>query len=126
MTIDLTTELDLLSIPAEFVDVNFEMDPKTDDLIRGREVTEGMIVLWEGSGRRIDPAGHELGVDHECDPYNCPRLLTESRWCKVTKIERHSRDLLTFIGVYADGTKRSRAYNLSYCWFVKLDSSSRK
>lgn len=107
------------TIPSEMVPQNFEMNPRTEDLIRGIEVQEDMVVLIENITHREDPSAHEYGADHECDAYKCPRLLKESRWCKVTKIEQHHGDLLTFIGVYADGTKRSRTYNLSYCWYVK-------
>lgn len=114
------TEQKMMSVPEEFVPQNFEMNPETEDLIRGNLVQENMIVLVEGL-YRTDPSGHEVGVDHECDAYNCPRLLKESRWCRVTQIERRG-ELLSFIGAYSDGRKASRTYNLSYCWFVKLDS----
>lgn len=107
-----------LVIPNEIVPVNFEMNPETEDLIRGTKLTEGMVVLIEVITSRVNPQMHLEEIDHECDQYDCMRLLRESRWCKVTDLNR-TRDLVSFIGVYADGTKRSRTYNESYCWYVK-------
>jgi hypothetical protein len=103
------------------------MDPETDDLIRGLDLENDMVVLLEDTVCRENPESH-LKEDHtECDSHTCIRILQSARWCKVTQLERRrGNDLLSFIGVYHDGTKRSRIYNQSFYWFVKLDSIPKK
>lgn len=109
-------------VPESFEHRIFQMNPQTDDLIRGAELKEGMVVLIEDTSVRADPAKH-LEEDHECDIYLCPRILAGALWCRVTRLERRRGDeLVSFIGEYHDGTKRSRTYNISYCWFVKKGS----
>jgi len=105
-------------IPSEFVPMDFEMDPTTDDLIWGSSLEQGMIVLVDAITIREDPTKHVSELDHECDPYSCNRLKEKSRWCMVTDLRKHG-DLVSFIALYADGTKRSRTYNQSFGWFVK-------
>jgi len=110
-----------IEVPGVIVPANFQMDPATDDLIRSNSLLEGMVVLIEDISRE-SPLQHELDPEHECDQHKCVRLLRESRWCRVSSIVRRN-GLISFIGVYADGTKRSRTYNQSYCWFVKKDEN---
>lgn len=109
-------------VPDVFETKLFQMNPATDDLIRGVELANDMVVLLEDPLNREQPGDH-LKEGHECNPHRCTRVLATARWCKVTQLERRrGNDLVSFIGVYHDGTKRSRVYNVSFCWFVKMGS----
>ncbi len=97
-------------IPSEAVDRTFVMNPETEDVIRGGELQEGMVVLLEDHMFRLP-----LHSDKERD--------FKATWCQVTKLQRNVRDeILSFIGVYSDGVKHSRTYNRSIFWLVKKDS----
>lgn len=105
------------------------MDPRDTDLIRGRDLQNGMIVLLEDSTMRDEPTCPDNGT-HKCGA-RCLRAFRVSRWCKVTDLEKRTRvagelALLSFIGEYADGSKASHTYNVSYFWYVKIDSIPKK
>lgn len=109
----------LAQIPTEYTPEIWTMNPETEGLLRGSELTNGMVVHIEGrSSERNDPSAHELGSDHECDKYKCARLDIDQRWCVVTdaKFQNH---ILSFVGVYADGVQASRSYSTSWFWYVK-------
>ena len=125
---DLTRELDLLIIPANVVPLDYVMDPKTDDLIFGSDLEVGMVILIEGSTGRANPASKErhaagTAVDEgvRWSEYDEVRLQETSYWCRIERLQK-SGDILSMICVYADGSKRSRTYNVSWTWFVKKDS----
>ena len=131
MTNKLEQEMALLNIPAEFVESNFSMNPETDDLIFGEVLKDGMVVLLEDTLMRASPArkrrleegtakGEGLGW-YEQDER---RLNETSRWCRIERLRLMSgnSEMVTFVGVYSDGTKRIRTYNKSYGWFVKVTS----
>lgn len=105
----------------DFEPMDYVMNPETDDLIRGDKLREGMIVLLESVSMRRDA---ENFADPKTRPYDRQRSLETSRWCTVTDMHTSSGDgrVMSFIGLYADGTKFERMYNESFCWFVKLDS----
>lgn len=114
-------EMALFSIPADLVYRGFQMNPSTDDLIFGDELKVGMVVLFEDELLRTDPS-REQGPNS--DGYWTAHILEQSRWCKVEKIRAHSQndEIVQFVALYADGTKRKRTYNKSYAWYVKKDS----
>lgn len=112
------------AVPEEITPMHYKMNPHTEDLIRGKELLKGMYVLVEPVGLGVDPTAHELGADHECDNYKCPRILRDQRWCMVTDLEVHrDGEVMSFIGWYSDGTKQTRTYNRSFNWYVKLVDS---
>lgn len=114
-------ELDLLNIPAAYVPKAYEMNPKTDDLISGFDLEDGMIVLIEGSIMREDPRranGTWPQESEVANDYAKIRARETARWCKVTKYLRMG-PICSFIGLYADGTKISRQYNEFFYWIVK-------
>jgi len=104
-----------------YAPLDYDMDPEFDDLIRGDELQDGMIVLIEEM--REDPSRLLHDEEH---PYVLKRIRETARWCTVTKLRfvpyPDAGQLVEFIGVYADGTKASRRYNESWFWFVKKDS----
>lgn len=99
-----------------YVDQYYQMDPNTDDLIRGSELRNGMRVLFEDPTTRllIDPKG-ELT--------NKQRSVTDkwNRWCIVSDLRTEGRTSY-FIGLYDDGTKFTFARDLNNGWYVKKDS----
>lgn len=88
------------TIPDEVCGDDYVMDPATVDLLPdGTYLREGMVVLsdwsrWDGK---------------------------TNRWARVTHLRRPGH-LVSFIAVYADGTKTKRSYASDYAWFVRLDS----
>lgn len=117
---EIAEDLTMLEIPSESVRIDYVMNPRTDDLIHGHELVEGMIVLVESTSLRDNPERINLGG--EFDGYLANRIRETARWCRVTKLKTVSENtaLLTFIGLYADGTKMSRTYNKSHYWLVKI------
>ncbi len=108
------------TIPFGYVTRSFAMNPDTDDLLFGNELTEGMVVLVEDHLFYEDPL-----ILNKKNPseYAVSRLNEKQRWCRIERFANGTeRDLVSFVGVYADGTKRVRTYNKSYAWFVKKDS----
>lgn len=115
-----------------FVDKFYEMDPQFEDLIpEGTQLRDGMIVLLEDSTLRSDP-------DALLSKYDEERMREVNRWCTVSELtvrRRFDRNemgdvideaspLISFIAIYADGTKKKRTYDASYAWIVKLESIS--
>lgn len=104
-----------VNIPEEFVTRQQLMDPQTEDVIRGTDLKQGMIVIVEGTLMR------ERDIPSDIDPYRAARYKEVNRWCRVTDL--HIRgDQVSFVGVYSDGVKISRNYNLSWFWVVKNES----
>lgn len=98
----------------------YTMNPATEDVIRGSKLEEGMVVLIEDSILKGDP---ERAFKNDPSGFGTKRVLEVNRWCKVTDLEVEN-DIVSFIGLYHDGTKQERRYNQSYCWIVKRDSLS--
>lgn len=123
-----------------FVDQHYLMDPATEDLItKGSKLKNGMRVLIEGSALLRE------NIDVPLDGYSRQRALENNRWCVVSDLEIQERwddgndwgygnfggrrraprkvdPLISFVGVYDDGTKIKRSYADSYAWLVKKDS----
>ncbi len=118
------------TIPEGYVEGVHVMDPGTEDLLLGRELKVGMVVLLEDVALR--DSFHNL--DKKSDPSKFPvfkenvhhttieRFLESSRWAKIVRIDEDSRvhgGQINFIAEYADGTLRGRHYNVGYAWYVK-------
>lgn len=101
-----------------------EMDPKTEDLIGdGYELKEGMRVLIADPALRNDTSRGFGRGDHEIDQKLLWQAKQNNRWCVVSKpMPDFDNDLISFIGVYDDGTKRKRMHQRITAWLVKLDS----
>ncbi|QCB93334.1 hypothetical protein [Cellulomonas shaoxiangyii] len=102
-----------------YVDRFYEMDPQHDDLIRGSGLADGMVVLIEDHLFRADPDRISTGDDWS--RYEQHKARENNRWCTVSELHRY-RDLVEFVGLYADGTKVPRRYNESFYWLVKKAS----
>ena len=106
------------AIPTVMVGVSYIIDPDTEDVIFGDELENDMVVMLDEAILRGDPELIEAA-----GPYELQRTLETARWCRVDKLHKpDSQGVLRFIGVYADGTKRSRAYGSGYGWIVKKAS----
>lgn len=99
----------------------YQMDPEFEDLLYGSDLKDGMLVLIQDPLIKGDP------TQDNSNDYDKHKLLETNRWCEVTQFKIQSRGadspLITFIGVYSDGTKFPRTYDASYCWFVKKPGS---
>lgn len=94
------------------VDRFYAMDPKTDDVVFGKNLQHGMVVLIEEITSRCDMnSKHTNGA------------LVKNRWCTVTQLSWDRRqDLVQFIGEYDDGFKATRIYANHMGWIVKKSS----
>jgi hypothetical protein len=101
-----------------YVSKYYEMDPKTEDLIDGRDIKDGMRILI------ADPIMREntFWTDAEPDAHWLDRAKELNRWCVVSRLEASHRGVVSFFAVYDDDTKRKRTYNVSHAWLVKLNS----
>lgn len=100
---------------------HYIMDPETEDLIYGRELKEGMVVLVESPALR----GDSNLLEGHARPEDWWHMLRTCRWAEVTKLSIVSGPNETttfFIAVYSDGTKHTRQYVDNIGWYVKKDS----
>lgn len=104
-------------IPESLVPKFYVMDPKTEDLLRGSALANGMVVLREGPEDRVR-------LNDLTEDYKMVRALENNRWCTVSEVRRdkNASQLIHFTGVYEDGTKRSRSCNENSGWFVEIAS----
>lgn len=101
-----------VEIPEEFVTQTQEMDPQTEDVIRGSELRHGMVVVIEGTLMR------EATPDENSHALRVSRFTAQNRWCRVTDLLVQN-DIVSFVGVYSDGVKIPRTYANSWFWVVK-------
>lgn len=104
-----------MDIPNELVGINVRSNLQEETLIRGRDILEGDIVLVAEPIYRTDPKYLEMESPSDHDLY---RLASTSRWCRVTKVERHNQ-VISFVGLYHDQSEYPRSYNESIFWFCK-------
>jgi len=105
---------DLSRIPRGFVGRDYIMRPGFEDVVRGSKLKNGMVVLYEDPVFRRDPEER-----HEASAMTLNHILMTSRWCEVTDFVQMRPDLISFVGLYADGTKISRTCNRSLYFYVK-------
>lgn len=94
----------------------YRMNVEEDDLLfDGTCLLTGMKVLIEENNSRVNPAamGMPEGLKDRSEKYN--------RWCVVGEI-KFRKDLVEFVGLYEDGTKRKFTEHLSGAWYVKKDT----
>ena len=116
--------------PEDYVPYFYVMDPKTETLLPGSELTNHMAVLAENTLFRSDPgskarhiAKTARGEGFSWTAYDEEKLVVGSRWCTITKLTRPDfNGVIRFIGVYEDGTMFTRTANQSYSWYVKKDT----
>ena len=107
-------ETDEIEIPSELVDKYYRMVPETDDVISGRRLQEGMVVLVESVSKRF-------ALDYDRSEGERLSMQVMNRWCRVEDLTI-SGNSTQFIGVYADGYKHSRLDPITDGWIVKKDS----
>lgn len=108
---------------AGFVNKYFEMDPKTDDLLRsGKELEEGMKVLLEVPDYRLDLDVSGGVIERRTDPGMVAQALKWNRWVTVSNLGWGGMDTCSFIGVYEDGTKKLVEVPDNFAWYVKKNS----
>lgn len=104
----------------EIVPKFYTEDPNTEDLLPdGRSLANGMVVL-------IGLADMRGRIEETGTDWRRHRLLEFNRWCTVTHLRiTHNEDMpdmISFVGVYHDGTKRKRELSIEEPWLVKKDS----
>lgn len=110
-----------------YVSKHYVMDPVLDEMLfDGTELKVGMIVLIGDSHARQDPYYlSEPGTDQAKD-YLIDALSTVNRWCEVTQVRANDApgfgQVVSFMGLYSDGTLRKRTYAIEYPWIVRKDS----
>jgi hypothetical protein len=76
-----------------------------EDILYGKDLQDGMIVLLEEPLLRMGDRADEV-----------------ARWCEVTRyelIETRDWPMIRFVARYADGTLRVRTYPASTPWIVQ-------
>jgi hypothetical protein len=106
-----------VAVPECFVPIAYLTDPDTEYLVWGDELQEGMVVVVDGA-----ILSRENPDNIERDGYSRARVLESARWCRVTKLRRRG-ELVSFIGVYGDGSQAARTYNIQFAWIVKRSAS---
>jgi hypothetical protein len=98
-----------------YVDKFYVAQSEFEDIVFGRDLRDGMIVLLEDDILRADPGNLRSGYDRA-------RADEINRWCEVTRLEviaHPTTPLIRFVGCYPDGSMRVRTYGASYAWIVK-------
>lgn len=99
----------------KYVPKFYQMDPETEDVFpNGSFLSNGMKVLLEDPAKRTK-------VDGDLEDWQEARALEDNRWCVVERLVVLGTQV-TFVGVYEDGTKRTRRLEMSNSWIVKIDS----
>lgn len=105
-------------IPADYVPIDYKAHTNSEKIVRGSELKEGDVILIADAVFRENP----VRVDAHSNEYVRERLNTKSRWCRVTNLEgktAYQQDLISYIGLYADGTMAAHTYNKSIYFIVK-------
>jgi hypothetical protein len=107
----------------QFVPKYFEMNPKTDDLLRkGDRLVDGMVVLLESSELRSDVLGYADAIKSGANPALTEIALRWNRWVTVSDLGWADDDRCSFIGIYWDGTKKKIEVPNDLAWYVKKNS----
>lgn len=118
---EITAEtMDMLAIPLTHVNQGRAANLIEETILWGDEVKEDMVVLIADPLFRENETRISLADEQELS-YTQPRYDEQNRWCRVTKL-RARGDIIAFVGVYADGTMRTRTYNVGHAWIVKNES----
>lgn len=115
-SVEQTEEMETKRTEATVVPKFYTMDPDTEDLLRdGKYLANGMRVLVESPNDRGRPE------EAEEKDWMKDRVLERNRWCTVSNLESRG-NLIRFVAIYDDGTKRLRMSSFSSAWLVKIDS----
>lgn len=110
--------INLDNIPTVICGRNFRMNPDFDDVIRGSELQENMVILIEDRNSR--PRTSEEGsISAQA---NMARILDMNRWCIVTRLVKNDSQV-SFVGVYCDGNKAFHICEPNTAWYVKYWSA---
>lgn len=100
------------------------MNPETEDLIFGKDLVEGMVVLIEEPVHRMPKQIMHLAPTMKMIE-DGEKAKIRNRWCRVSSLNFES-DTVIFIGEYAEGNKHIRVYSEYDGWLVKKDSVPKK
>lgn len=113
--------MELLTIPSEHVEMGRPANIIEEEVLWGEDIRPNMIVLICDPLFRENQERVRKAEPHELS-YIKPRYDEANRWCKVLRVRPISHDIIQFIGLYADGTIRTRTMNVTHAWIVKKAS----
>jgi hypothetical protein len=87
-------------------------DMLTEDLIYGKDLKDGMVVLIESDGRSLGYRSYNTAE------LNSWLIMKNNRWCEVTRLFTMGDDIV-FIALYGDGRKAIRITTPTAGWIVK-------
>lgn len=99
---------------SQFVPRDYIPDVKTEDVIYGSDLQDGMIVLMEDDLYRVT-------VTEGMSGQLLKTALRENRWQRVTRVRENDGNI-SFMAVYEDGHKTARRTGKCTGWVVKKDS----
>ncbi len=130
------TEPDLSEIPGGFFGADFLSNPHAEELIRGEDLRNGMVVLTAEPLLRGDIEASGFLGDHYRQT-----ALEGGRWCRVSDLRTKPRYesvaapggfmtnervlagmVVDFFAEYSDGSKRHRKLSTDHAWYVQLSS----
>lgn len=106
----------------EFVNKNYKINRRTEELLCPDDLREGMVVLMDNPEFRVDLTGVE-DLNHLSD-IDRLRALQYNRWATIsaTKDWGDGGRYRSFLATYEDGTQIHRNARNSSWWIVKYDS----
>lgn len=108
----------MTKMTTEFAPKIYVMDPETEDILYGDQLKKNMVVLIWLNEYRQDPS-----KQNNWDAQERAEAAVMNRWCLITdEIRQLDNGKLSFIGMYADGSKSPRVHGPSASWYVKKDS----
>lgn len=119
----MSQEFEAEKIQYGFVDKFYEMNPLSEDLIKGHQLEDGMRVLIADPRFRPDLA---YPIYFYTNMAFREGALRWNRWMTVTEFDGDLAEsgLVSFIGLYDDGTKKDFILSSLHGWFVKINGVS--
>jgi hypothetical protein len=110
-----------MRVPSGYVPLTFNPLIEEHQVVTGDQLRNGFIVLLADSNYRENPDRIVPAVvgSNNVSPQERNRVAETSRWAIVTNLKSRPRtNLITFDGIYADGTAIPRIYNETIKWAV--------
>lgn len=98
----------------DFVQQYYQMDPETEMVMFGRELTNGMEVLIESASCRADLATRPYSGTAEEELFN----WRMNRWFKVARLIV-ADDYINFVSINSDDTEATQRWSADSGWIVK-------
>jgi hypothetical protein len=109
-----------MRIPSGYVSHTFNPLIEEHQIVTGDQLRNGFIVLLADSTFRENPEKIMPPIAADISSHERNRIAESSRWAIVTNLQSSPRtpNIITFDGIYADGTAIPRMYNNTIKWAV--------